>query len=84
MRHNLRADLQSTQMAFATGESQMQNVGADTDIRSAKQLDITDSITHCTQATYNRNVNLQEYRIAHGNFTFNNKVLYLNISQYSF
>lgn len=79
-------------MVFATREAQMQNVGADTDIRSAKQLDVTHSIINCTQATYNKNVNMQEYRIVHGKSLEKLLLLLLtikflnlvNISPYSF
>lgn len=78
-------------MAFATREAHMQNLCADTDIRSAKQLDdVTQSLINCTQATYNKNYNLQEYRIVHGKsletlLLLTIKFLNLvNISPYSF
>ncbi len=64
--HNLRADLVKKCLS-ATREAHMLNLGADTDVRSAKQPDyVTHSIINSTQATYNKNENMQEYRIVHG------------------
>ncbi len=57
--HNLRADLVNLVNLSATREAHVLNVGADTDVRSAKQLDyVTHSIINFTQATYNKNENM--------------------------
>ncbi len=91
--HNLRADLVNLVNLSATREALMLNLGADTDVRSAKQPDyVTHSIINSTQATYNKNENMQEYRTVHGK-SFETLLLLLltikflnlvNISPYSF